>query len=227
MTLEQYLGLITSWHSDKPRFVNTVAVLIQPLVDAQAMLQKLTADFDIDTAIGVQLDMVGQWVGRSRYIKAPISGVYFSFDLPAQRVGFDQGQWFGPDSSVDGVHALDDETYRTVLKLQALANSWDGTMELIADAFDAVFPGVVIDDKGDTANGLMSMDVLVPAVHLSSLMLAVLEQDFMLKPSGVRTTFLETTVSTEPLFAFDVAFVAGGPMAGFDDGAWGIILLEE
>lgn len=225
MTLEEYLSLITSWHSDKPRFVNTVAVLIQPLVDAQAMLQKLTADFDIDTAIGVQLDMVGQWVGRSRYIKQPIAGVYFAFDTV--NVGFDQGHWKGPYDSVEGVTSLDDETYRTVLKLQALANSWDGTLESIADAFDAVFPGVVIDDKGDTVNGLMSMDVLVPTVHLSSLLLAVLEQDFPLKPSGVRTTFIQSSVVTEPLFAFDVAFVAGGPMAGFDQGAWGIILLEE
>jgi hypothetical protein len=225
MTLSDYLSLITSWHADKPRFVNTMAVLLQPMVEAQAMLQQLTADFDIDTAIGVQLDMVGQWVGRSRYIKQPITGVYFSFDLPADRVGFDQGHWKGQFDSAEGVVALDDETYRTVLKLQAIANGWDGTLASIADAFDAVFPGVVIDDKGDTVDGLMSMDVLVPGVHLSSLLLAVLEQDFMLKPSGVRTTFLETTVPTEPLFAFDVAATPGGPMAGFDEGAWGIVLL--
>ena len=227
MTLSDYLSLITSWHADKPRFVNTVAVLVQPLVEAQAMLQQLTADFDIDTAIGVQLDMVGQWVGRSRYIQQPIEGVYFAFDLPNDRVGFDQGHWKGPYDSVEGVVALDDETYRTVLKLQAIANSWDGTIPSIADQFDAVFPGVVIDDKGDTAGGLMSMEVLVPGQHLSSLLLAVLQQDFMLKPSGVRTTFFETSVATEPLFAFDVAATPGGPMAGFDQGAWGIVLLTE
>ena len=226
MTLSEYLGLITSWHSDKPRFVNTVAALIQPLVDAQDMLRKLTADFDLDTAIGVQLDMVGQWIGRTRYVKQPIHGVFFSFDLPEDRVGFDQGVWQGKYDVTDGISALDDETYRTVLKLQAIANSWDGTLETIADAFDAVFPGVAINDRGDVPGGLMKMQVIVPALWLSSLMLAVLEQDFMLKPSGVWVDFIETTVPSEPIFAFDIAHTPGGPLGGFDEAAWGIVILS-
>jgi hypothetical protein len=225
MTLSEYLSLITSWHSDKPRFVNTVAALIQPLVDSQQMLAKLTADFDLDTAVGVQLDMVGQWIGRTRYIKQPITGVYFSFDLPDQRVGFDQGFWQGLYDSADGISALDDETYRAVLKLQAIANSWDGTLPSIADAFDAVFPGVAINDRGDVPTGLMAMEVICPAVWLSSLMLGVLEQDFPLKPSGVRVDFIETTVPSEPIFAFDVALSPGGPMGGFDEAAWGVVIL--
>jgi hypothetical protein len=234
MTLSEYLGLITSWHADKPRFVNTVAALLQPLIDSQAMFQKLTADFDLDTAVGVQLDMVGQWIGRTRYVDMPLAGKFFSFndsfdgtpgDSP--NTGFNKGVWLGKYDTTDGISRLDDETYRTLLKLQAIANHWDGTIPSIADDFDRVFPGAVIDDKGDTVQGLMSMDVLVPAVWLSSLMLAVLEQDFMLKPSGVRVNFIETTVSTEPLFGFNVPYDAAnpGPIAGFNIGAWGKIIL--
>jgi hypothetical protein len=232
MTLAEYLGLITSWHSTRPRFMNTVAALIQPLVDAQDMLAKLTADFDLDTAVGVQLDVVGQWIGRTRYVKQPIKGVFFSFDdsldgTPGSspRTGFDQGVWLGRYDPTDGLVALDDETYRAVLKLQAIANQWDGTLSQIADQLDAVFPGIVIQDLGDTPTGLMAMDILIPSALISSLLLAVLEQDFPIKPSGVRTNFIETTLSTQPIFAFDVPASSGGPLGGFDEAAWGIVVL--
>ena len=232
MTLADYLGLITSWHSDKPRFMNTVAVLTQPLVDAQDLLRQLTADFDLDTAVGVQLDQVGQWIGRTRYIEVPISGVFFSFndgrvtagDSP--RTGFNQGIWLGKYQPTDAITAMDDETYRTVLKLQAIANHWDGTLASIADDMDRVFPGIAIQDLGDTPTGLMAMDVLIPGAFVSSLLLAILEQDFPIKPSGVRVKFIETTVSTQPIFAFNVPYQEGGLMGGFNEAAWGVIVLE-
>jgi len=225
MTLNEYLSLITSWHSDKPRYVNTVAALIQPLVDAQDMLRQLTEDFDLDTAVGVQLDQVGQWIGRTRFISQPITGVFFSFDL-TNRVGFDQGIWLGPYDPADGVIALDDETYRSVLKLQAIANQWDGTVPSIADDLERVFPGIVMQDKGDAIPTIMSMDVLIPAVMINSLLLHMLEQVFPVKPSAVLVNFIETTLTTQPIFAFDVALTAGGPLGGFDEAAWGIVVLS-
>jgi hypothetical protein len=224
MTLSEYLSLVPMWNASRPRFMNTLATLLQPLVDAQDMLAKLTFDFDIDTAIGVQLDMVGQWVGRTRYIRRPITGVYFSFDLPEQNVGFDKGVWFGPFDTTDGVQRLDDDTYRMVLKLQAIANHWDGTVPSIADDLDRVFPGVVIQDKGDVPAGLMTMDVLIPSSLITSLMLNVLEQDFPIKPSGVHVNFIETTVLTTPIFAFDAVLSDGGPLGGFDESSWGVIV---
>jgi hypothetical protein len=227
MTLADYLGLITSWHSDKPRFVNTVAALVQPLVDAQDMLAKLTADFDLDTAVGVQLDQVGQWIGRTRYVETPIRGVFFSFnDGGGARTGFNQGIWLGQYDPTDAITAMDDDTYRTVLKLQAIANQWDGTLAQIAEPLDAVFPGIAIQDLGDTPTGLMSMDVLIPGAFVSSLLLAILEQDFPIKPSGVHINFIETTVSTQPIFAFNVPYEEGGLLGGFNQAAWGVIVLE-
>jgi hypothetical protein len=223
-----YLGLISSWHSDKPRFMNTVAALVQPLIDAQLMLEKLTADFDLDTAIGVQLDVLGQWIGRTRYVRTPISGVFFSFDdsidgTPgtSPRTGFDQGVWLGRYQPTDAISALDDETYRTLLKMQALANQWDGTLVSIKEAFNAVFPGVIVQDLGDNLSTPMAMDVLIPGVHLSSLLLSVLEQDFPIKPAGVRLSIVETTVASQPIFGFDID---GDTFGGFDHGAWGKII---
>lgn len=222
--LGYYLGLVTAWHSDKPRFMNTLASLLMPVIEAQSLIESLTADFDLDTAIGIQLDQVGQWIGRDRYIREPIEGVFFSFDDGGgPRTGFDQGIWLGPYDPTDKIAAMDDETYRMVLKLQAIANQWDATVPSIVEAFNRVFPGVVIDDRGDKAGGLMAMDVLIPSPEISSLLLAILEQDFPIKPSGVRLTIIETTILTDPLFGFDIE---GEIIAGFDEGAWGKIILQ-
>ena len=221
--LGEYLGLISAWHSDKPKFMSTVAALAQPFVDAQAMLYSLTEAFDLDTAVGVQLDMVGQWIGRSRYLRGEITGVFFSFDLPEDRVGFDQGVWAGPYDELYGLVRMDDETYRDVLKLQAIANSWDGTIASIYEPLNRVFPGIAIDDRGDRVDGLMEMEVLIPGALVSSLLLRALEQVFPVKPSGVRVNFIETTVLTQPIFGFDIPASPGGPFGGFDEGAWGII----
>jgi hypothetical protein len=232
MEIGDYLALVPNYHSTLPRFMNTVALLTQPLADAQDMLERLRADFDIDTAIGVQLDQVGQWVGRTRYVQAPITGIFFSFDLPAQRVGFDQGFWLGQYTPTDAITALDDETYRSILKLQVLANQWDGTLASISIALNTVFPGIAIQDLGDTGPGLMSMHVLLPLADMDSLLLAVLEQDFPIKPSGVRMDFIDNPIAGgQPVFAFDVPHVLDGPLGGWEGGlpsdqhsAWGIIV---
>jgi hypothetical protein len=206
VTLDQYIALLPPYHSHQSRFVNTLAALLQPLVEAQEVLAQLSADFDLDTAVGVQLDMVGEWLGRSRWVD-----------------GFDQGQWLGPFDPTSVIVAMPDDTYRSVLRLQAMANHWDGTLASIQNQFATVFPGVVVEDKGDTAGGLMSMDVLIPGIAISTLLLSVLEQDFPIKPGGVRVNIIESTVVTEPLFGFDIDGAAL-PIRGFDHGAWGLVI---
>lgn len=224
MTLYEYLALIPPFNANKPRFVNMLAALIQPMIDAQNMLAALTADFDLDTAVGVQLDVVGQWLGRSRYLTTPLTGVYFTLHAAGdtvQRDGFDQGQWLGNYDPTTQIIAMPDDTYRKILKLQAIANVWDGTVPSIQAAFNAVYPGVVVQDLGDQSGGLMTMDVLIPGIDMNSLELAALEQDFPIKPSGVHVNIIESSVSTTPIFGFDVD---NNIIGGLDAGSWGVII---
>jgi len=220
--LSSYLQLVPSWNSVRPRFMNTVAVLVRPMVDAQTMLAQLTADFDIDTAIGVQLDMVGQWVGRSRWVEMPIRGKYFSLDVPEQQVGFDQGYWARPYDPRSGLEPMDDDTYRTLLKFKAIANEWTGVLEDIAPALAELLPGIALMDLGDTKTGLMSFDVLIIDA-IEPILLAALEQTFFIKPSGVRANFIASSVPGQPLFGFDIQTAT---VAGFDTGAWNKLLLS-
>lgn len=65
-----YLGLVTSEHRSRPRFMATVAAVTDPLCGLQELLETMRAAFDVDSAVGGQLDRTGEWIGRSRHLRA-------------------------------------------------------------------------------------------------------------------------------------------------------------
>jgi hypothetical protein len=75
--VSRYLDLITSEHQDQPLYTAFLSVFLQGQVDLQNLLMGLPAAFDVDTAVGVQLDQVGVRVGISRAVPTPIVGAYF------------------------------------------------------------------------------------------------------------------------------------------------------
>lgn len=214
--VDSYLGLITGMHAGKPKFEAMIKALVEPIVAQQAFLEHLPIDFDIDTAIGVQLDKVGEWVGRTRFVSVPIAGAWFSFDI--DRRGFDQGVWYQPQYDTPaGITRLDDDTYRTLLRAKIAANNWDGTLPSAKRALEILFPSgdtrIIVIDNQD-----MTITFGVAGVIPSALFIALLSQGYLpLKPEGVRADYLITTVPG-PLFGFDVQ---NSLIAGFDTGAWG------
>jgi len=135
-TLEQYLDFITSEHQNKPKFAASLAAAVGPLADLQAFLQTVPSLFDLDNAIGVQLDATGLWIGRRRFIPQPLPNMWFSFDTPFK--GFDEGFWKGPFDVGTMLDRLDDNTFRRLLRAKILSNNWDGTIpsaQFIIDTF--------------------------------------------------------------------------------------------
>lgn len=66
MQTQDYLNLVTSEHNQKPKFMAMMAVDVQGYVDNQALCATFPALFDLDLAVGQQLEFVGAWVGLSR-----------------------------------------------------------------------------------------------------------------------------------------------------------------
>lgn len=135
-----YLAKVPPLHASKPKFMATIAAVMQPFADAQALLDGMPLVFDLDTAVGVQLDATGAWIGKTRIIPIPIPNAFFSFDTPG--LGWDQGYWAGTfgDPSTYFV-SLDDDTYRRLLYAKVLCNSSDGTIAKIQAIFDSYFTG--------------------------------------------------------------------------------------
>ncbi|VVE79426.1 DUF2612 domain-containing protein [Pandoraea sputorum] len=213
--ITDYTGKITSEHADKPRFTAMVAAVAQCFVDAQNALASMPDSFDLDSAVGKQLDDVGLWVGVTRNVSTPLSGVYFSFDTVG--LGFDQGVWKGPFDPDTGVTTLDDETYRLLIRARIGANHWDGTLAGSKAILSQVFgpdTHVLIQDNQD-----MSITVGISGKVPSALFLALLSGGYIpIKPQTVRVNYyLVTTVDDAPMFGFDMS---NQYVAGFDVGAW-------
>jgi hypothetical protein len=213
--VSDYTSLITSEHADKPNFMAMVAAVAQCFVDQQSLLLSIPDEFDLDNAVGVQLDAVGLWVGIGREITTPLTGVYFSLDIPG--LGFDQGVWQGPFDPDTGVTSLDDGTYRTLIRAKIGANHWDGTLDSSADILDSIFPDgtyAFIQDNGD-----MSITIGIAGVVPSTLFLALLSGGYIpLKPEAVRVAYyLVTSTPGAPIFGFDIE---NEYIGGFDAGAW-------
>lgn len=214
--LTEYTGLITSEHNQRPKFMAVVEALAQPMVALRNLMGTMPDKFDLDQAVGVQLDAVGLWVGISRRVATPLTGVYFSFDTAG--VGFDQGNWKGPFDPDTGLTLLDDDTYRLVLRAKIGANQWDGTLESTAAILNSIFNGdtyVFIQDNQD-----MSMTIGISGKVPSAVFLALLDGGYIpLKPEGVRVNVvIVTSVDGALIFGLDMD---NNLVAGFDTGAWG------
>jgi hypothetical protein len=157
-TLEQYLSLITAEHNQRPRFMATVEIAAQPGVDAGNLAESLIGLFDLDTAVGEQLDFLGEWVGVARYITGPLD-VWFSLDTPG--LGLDQGKWQSPYELSNQTIRLDDVHYRILLRARIVANYWDGTIAGAYEAWNLLFR--------DTGYQILIQDGMGRAEHLFTL----------------------------------------------------------
>ncbi len=150
-----YLALVTSEHNKRPKYMAMLAMLVQALTDCTAVADSLVGLFDIDTAVGAQLDMIGDWVGVTRNITVPLTGVFFSWSTAG--LGWDQGSWT-TGINVDELVLLSDDDYRTLLRARIAANNWDGTIPGAYSVWDIIFAG--------TGFGILIQDLEDMAYHL-------------------------------------------------------------
>lgn len=217
-TTQDYLNLITNEHRQKPVFVATVSVAVSPLVQVQSVLNSLTAKYDVDYAVGEQLDRVGEWVGVTRYLTTPLTGVYFTWD-DADSTGWDYGTWRAPFDPISGLTALPDDEYRILVKAKIAANAWDGSIPKAYEIWETVFVDstILIQDNQD-----MTMTVGVVGGLLSTITKALLTGGYIpLKPEGVAVDYYAVTPDGGPMFAWDADSAV---LKGWDQGSWAQVL---
>lgn len=244
-----YTGLLTSEHAGKPKFSAMVAAVAQCFVDQINVMQSIPDAFDLDTAIGVQLDAVGLWAGITRHVNTPLN-VYFSLDTA--NLGFDQGSWQGPFDPGAGLTSLDDDTFRTLIRAKIAANHWDGTLEGAAQVLSIMFPPnisypavtmsdgtpvVAYDpDSGGTIpvystldqttyvfvqdNQDMTVTFGISQTIPSAILRALFSGGYLpLKPEGVSASYVVPSVNNTALFGFDVE---NKYISGLDSGSWAV-----
>lgn len=210
---ETYLNLITAQFRDKPKFTAMVSKDVAVQVQVQDLMVEMIALFDVDIAIGGQLDIIGQWVGFSRTIPISINGVYFAWD-DVQATGWEYGIWQDPEFP-NQITVLPDDVYRNFIKAKIAANHWDGTTDGMYDVWESAFSDIeiLVQDNLD-----MSYNIAFVGAIVDSLTSAVIVGGYLpLKPEGVRIAQYLFPVNDGPIFGWDLDNTR---VQGWDVGSW-------
>ena len=197
-----------------------VSLLAQWAVDRQNMLASIPGLYDIDDAVGSQLDAVGLWVGASRNLSVPLTNVYFSLDIAG--LGLDQGVIQGPFDPTTGLVSLPDAQYRILLYATIAANNWDGTIPGAYTAWNTIFEplgySILIQDYQNMTMGIALIGPTPDAVTL-----ALFKGGYLnLIPAGVGVAFyFQQSVPGVPVFGLDAE---NSSVAGLDVGALALIV---
>ncbi|CQR71692.1 hypothetical protein SOV_04880 [Sporomusa ovata DSM 2662] len=188
MAIDTYLNLVTSQYRDSPNFINWLTTALQKGEDITELLSQFESKFDIDTAVGKQLDTLGELIGRSRKLT------------------------FQPSNGVSPI--LDDEPYRTVLKAKIAINQWDGTIPGVYEYWNVLFPQLYLEiyDNQD-----MTMDIIVVGLS-STLLQQLLQNGYLTpKPEGVRVNYITVNrpifaydMDTTAMKGYDQSYWQGG-----------------
>lgn len=128
-----YLSLITSEYQGSANFLNWLGVVLGVISDIQQLFCGMVSNFDLDTAVGAQLDIIGQLIGANRV------------------VGFQPTGGVSP--------TLDDVSYKIYLKAKIAQNQWSGQLDSLYGIWTSLFPGGfidVIDNQNMTCTILLS-----------------------------------------------------------------------
>lgn len=204
--VRDYSALITSEHSAKPKFMALVQAIAGTAGDIANLIASLPALFDLDTAIGKQLDIVGQWIGQSRVVPGVLTLGYFGFVENVVALTFGEetdisigGRFYEEGEPFTSTAVLADPEYRTILKAKIVRNQYDGTQEEIENALAYIFnaPAHIRD------NGTMVIDIVINA-KISLVDQSLLTNfDLLPRPAGVAIgQIIYTSMSAA---AFDIA----------------------
>ncbi|MFT8350020.1 DUF2612 domain-containing protein [Clostridium saccharoperbutylacetonicum] len=164
MAIDKYLDNITSQHRDKPKFISWLSAHLNKIDSAYNVVKSLDVNFDLDYAIGSQLDMLGQIVGRKR-------------ELPFQPM-----YGYSP--------ILEDEYYRLVLKTKVAMNNWDGTVQSMYTIWDNIFGNDNDLDLQLQDNQDMSFNAYITG-YVDLIQQQLIQHGYIIpKPEGVRVNYI-------------------------------------
>ena len=233
-TVLYYVDLLLFQYNQRPKARETIDLLVrQALCDLLPV--DVSAAFDLDTAVGPQLDILGEYIGFSRQVPIQLPQPFFQLDdytLPLiDPIGFrDYTDETINQNSVFYLYifqntsfsTLTDEHYRFMLRLKSLLNVNNNTLASINTAMDLFFDGAVsCFDQLD-----MSLSYLIQGVPSYLLQIAV-DLDLLPRPMAVRISGVFLIPDVSKLFIYaDYEFDNGADigfsdyLTGFNDYHW-------
>ncbi|OBW92971.1 DUF2612 domain-containing protein [Gallibacterium salpingitidis] len=136
-----------------PNLTALITLLLSPYATLQHTLKQMLLERHIDTAIGKQLDGVGDIVGMPRPFTKMNGEWYFGFTGQSKAKPFSQApiRDLALQTTSKQVSYMPDDTYRRLIKWKVVANNSHGTVEDVIEACKALFLAeqVHIQEKND------------------------------------------------------------------------------
>ena len=143
--LSQARSRYTQQFKNKPIFDAHIKIFITEITELQDMLQDLIGLRGLDTATGVQLDLIGSIVGQPRVLVDFTLFPFFGFYEDSTALGFSSlsapttGGVLKSLSEGNGEDfVVDDNTYRFILKARIVANISNTTPQGVIDAVNYI-----------------------------------------------------------------------------------------
>lgn len=187
--IQYYLALLTSEYRNSPKLNAFLQNMLQKFQDICQAQVSLDTAFDVDSAVGAQLDAIGVIVGVNRTVP------------------------FQPSDSVSPI--LNDATYRILLKATAGINQWDGTIDSLYPLWQTLFPSgqIIIADNQD-----MTAAILLPGSGFTSIQQDLITHGMIVpRPEGVEYLYVFAPFpvfafdqDNEYASGFDIGYWAAG-----------------
>lgn len=209
--IDETVNLLIKQYWEKPKAKAEIELQASTWETARAFLEALDPAFDLDNAIGAQLDVLGRIVGISRSVPDVIPKIYFGFSINPANEGFASkfdpqrigGPFYSKFSSAFTDLQLGDSDYRLFIRVKAALNRASGYVSTdqypdIQDVVLAAFEGraYVVDNLDMTLTLYVS-----PVVSLDRLRL-IQALNLLPKPQGVR---YKVIIQAEPGLTFGFA----------------------
>lgn len=155
--VNQARGLITEQFKGLPIMDKYLRLILSGILDAQDVVEQIQQQRSIDTAVGAQLDVIGDIVGQPRGLIFSTIFKYFGF------LGAVSGDKYGsltdptvgsPWYSIDGPSGISrepsDEEYRLIIKAKIIKNRTLSRSEDVIAAYQFLFKTgkITIDQLG-------------------------------------------------------------------------------
>lgn len=209
--IDEYTLLLIKQYWEQPRAKAEVQLRLQGYSKIADLIRAFETEYDLDTARGKQLDVLGKIAGVPRLVPAVIQRILFGFDINPNSRGF--ADRFNPlregapflrrFESPFTSQELDDNQYRRLIRAKVALNvcsAYISSDERISvqDVINQAFGGraYVIDNQD------MSLTLYVsPSVSQDELRL-IRRLGLLPKPQGVRYSFV---ILAEPGLTFGFA----------------------
>lgn len=190
--IDYYVNLLIIQYHNKPKARGHVEAIVKSAM-VYEVATAVRDGFDIDTAIGAQLDILGLYLGSDRIVTGTVfTREYFGFAEYGDVAPFDFNSYIRysdivPDvqyrsykESKQSLYSLNDTEYRLILKLKIIKNNGIPSGEVIDDIMANLFgDSVIFTDRQN-----MTISYIFSSANTRLADIAKSE-DLLPRPSGV------------------------------------------